>query len=245
MEVKMKGGAWVLSGRHPRVCASLVPHLDIVHVTCLGRLATRLASSRHRTAGLRSTSGSISSHPGLSHHQHSLHGLLSTPITGKHLATKWLPLKLYDLLALPTPSLALWFRCGQQWTRLIRFVAAETGQVHLGEPLDRWQDGASDNSVLSKCMAHSGIVGLAFHKGHTIRAYEIVGGTALDPAAQVSHTVLTVKHLLPPLSREQIGVVRCLGLNYADHAVSYFASDVFLLLTVRQAEAGMSKPQYV
>ena len=30
---------------------------------------------------------------------------------------------------------------------------------------------------------------------------------------------LTVKHLLPPLTREEIGVVRCLGLNYADHAV--------------------------
>lgn len=28
-----------------------------------------------------------------------------------------------------------------------------------------------------------------------------------------------MKQLLPPLSREQIGLVRCLGLNYADHAV--------------------------
>lgn len=61
-------------------------------------------------------------------------------------------------------------------------------------------------------------VGLAFHKKQTIKAYEIVG-SALDPAAQVTNNVLTVKHLLPPLSREQIGVVRCLGLNYADHAV--------------------------
>lgn len=29
----------------------------------------------------------------------------------------------------------------QQWTRLIRFVAAETSQVHLGEPVDKRQDG--------------------------------------------------------------------------------------------------------
>ncbi|KIP04544.1 hypothetical protein PHLGIDRAFT_129419 [Phlebiopsis gigantea 11061_1 CR5-6] len=97
-----------------------------------------------------------------------------------------------------------------QWTRLIRFVAAETSQVHLGEPVDRWQD-----------------VGLASHKKQTIRAYEIVG-SALDPAAQVTNNVLTVKHLLPPLSREEIGVVRCLGLNYADHA----------------AEANLAKPRY-
>lgn len=64
----------------------------------------------------------------------------------------------------------------------------------------------------------SDAVGLAFHKKQTIKAYEIVG-SSLDPAAQVTNNVLTVKHLLTPLSREQIGVVRCLGLNYADHAV--------------------------
>ncbi|EKM59855.1 uncharacterized protein PHACADRAFT_250625 [Phanerochaete carnosa HHB-10118-sp] len=96
------------------------------------------------------------------------------------------------------------------WNRLIRFVAAETSQVHIGEPVDRWQD-----------------VGLASHKKQTIKAYEIVG-SALDPAAQVTNNVLTVKQLLPPLTREQIGVVRCLGLNYGDHA----------------AEAGLAKPKY-
>ena len=30
----------------------------------------------------------------------------------------------------------------QQWTRLIRFVAAETAQVHIGEPVDPKLDGA-------------------------------------------------------------------------------------------------------
>ncbi|KAJ7461931.1 fumarylacetoacetate hydrolase [Mycena latifolia] len=86
------------------------------------------------------------------------------------------------------------------WTRLIRFVAAETAQVHIGQPVDPTLD-----------------VGLAAHKGATIKAHEIIG-SALDPAARVSGTVLTVKHLLSPLAREQVGYVRCLGLNYADHA---------------------------
>lgn len=87
-----------------------------------------------------------------------------------------------------------------QWTRLIRFVAAETSQVHLGQPVNATFD-----------------VGLAASRGNTIQAHEIVG-SALDPAAQVTSTVLTVKQLLTPLSREEIKYVRCLGLNYFDHA---------------------------
>jgi len=87
-----------------------------------------------------------------------------------------------------------------QWTRLIRFIAAETSQVHIGEPVDPNLD-----------------VGLAAWNKQTIKAYEIVG-SALDPAAQVTKTVLTVKELLAPLSREEIKIVRCLGLNYSDHA---------------------------
>ncbi|TFK43855.1 hypothetical protein BDQ12DRAFT_643575 [Crucibulum laeve] len=87
-----------------------------------------------------------------------------------------------------------------QWTRLIRFVAAETGRVHIGQPVDSKLD-----------------VGLAASKRQTIKAYEIVG-TALDPSAQVTKTVLTVQSLLSPLSNEEIKVVRCLGLNYLDHA---------------------------
>ncbi|KAH9884946.1 hypothetical protein C8Q73DRAFT_718587 [Cubamyces lactineus] len=97
-----------------------------------------------------------------------------------------------------------------QWTRLIRFVAAETAQVHIGEPVDPKLD-----------------VGLAIHQRKPVTAYEIVG-SALDPTAQVTKNVLTVKELLAPLSREEVGLVRCLGLNYADHA----------------AEANLPKPAY-
>ncbi|KAJ8087084.1 hypothetical protein PM082_005912 [Marasmius tenuissimus] len=97
-----------------------------------------------------------------------------------------------------------------QWTRLIRFVAAETSRVHIGEPVDRNLD-----------------VGLASHNGQTIKAYEIIG-SALDPAAQVTENVLTVRTLLSPVSNEEVKYVRCLGLNYSDHA----------------AEAGLAKPAF-
>lgn len=111
----------------------------------------------------------------------------------------------------------------QQWTRLIRFVAVETAQVHVGEPIDGNLD--SMFTLVLHPSIHSSLrsltlpsVGLAIHNGQTVKAYEILG-SAIDPAAQVSSNVLTVKQLLSPLSREQVGIVRCLGLNYADHAV--------------------------
>ncbi|PPQ67576.1 hypothetical protein CVT25_012070 [Psilocybe cyanescens] len=97
-----------------------------------------------------------------------------------------------------------------QWSRLIRFVAAETSRVHIGEPVNAGLD-----------------VGLAALEGKPIKAYEIIG-SALDPAASVSKNVLTVSKLLAPLSNEEIKVVRCLGLNYSDHA----------------AEAKMAKPAF-
>jgi len=88
-----------------------------------------------------------------------------------------------------------------QWTRLIRFVAAETGNVHLGEPVDPKLD-----------------VGMAFQLRQPVKAYEILGSVT-NLGSQVTQNVLTVKELLAPLARHEVGgVVRCLGLNYADHA---------------------------
>jgi hypothetical protein len=61
-------------------------------------------------------------------------------------------------------------------------------------------------------------VGLAVANQKQIFAHEIQG-SPFDPAAQLSQNMLSVKTLLSPLTREQIGLARCLGLNYADHAV--------------------------
>ncbi|KAK0230623.1 hypothetical protein IW262DRAFT_415822 [Armillaria fumosa] len=87
-----------------------------------------------------------------------------------------------------------------RWSRLIRFVAVETSRVHIGQPV---------NSTLD--------VGLAAYQGMLIKAYEILG-SALDPSAQITSKILTVKELLTPLSGEDVKVVRCLGLNYPAHA---------------------------
>ena len=92
--------------------------------------------------------------------------------------------------------------------------------MHIGQPVDPELDG--DNNLMSSffrdTLTISGLVGLAAFRKDNIQAYEILG-SALDPAAQLTTTVLTVKELLAPLAREDIKTVRCLGLNYADHAV--------------------------
>lgn len=79
------------------------------------------------------------------------------------------------------------------------------------------------NQILSPDAENRFPVGLAIHNGQPVKAYEILG-SVFDPAAQVSQNVLTVKQILSPLSREQVGIVRCLGLNYADHAVREFVA---------------------
>ena len=46
-------------------------------------------------------------------------------------------------------------------------------------------------------------MGLAILEGRTLKAYEITG-SALDSNAKVTDTVLTVKHIMEPLSRGRI-----------------------------------------
>ncbi|CAE6463899.1 unnamed protein product [Rhizoctonia solani] len=89
------------------------------------------------------------------------------------------------------------------WVRLIRFTAVETGgkKIHLGQPIDPKVD-----------------VGLAILKKHSLKAHEISGSSALDSRARVTSKVLTVDTLLEPIDPQQVGLVRCLGLNYKDHA---------------------------
>ncbi|KAF8709283.1 Transcription initiation factor IID, 18kD subunit, partial [Rhizoctonia solani] len=102
----------------------------------------------------------------------------------------------------------------QRGSGMRNWRAVETGgkKVHIGQPVDAKVD-----------------VGLAILKRHSLKAHEISGSSALDPDARVTSNVLTVDTLLEPIAPEQIGFVRCLGLNYRDHA----------------AEAKMPIPEYV
>lgn len=84
------------------------------------------------------------------------------------------------------------------WTHLIRFVANEDHQTHIGQLVDTSRD-----------------VGLDTLEGKKVEAYEIIGTIF---SGKVSKNVLTVKYLLSPIDREICNYIRCLGLNYKDHA---------------------------
>ncbi|OPB40223.1 fumarylacetoacetate hydrolase [Trichoderma guizhouense] len=85
----------------------------------------------------------------------------------------------------------------RNWTHLIRFIAEEDNQVHLGQ---------IDPSI---------DIGLDIEAGKLVKA-NLVIGSAFD--GKVSNKILTVKQLLCPLAQHEVPIVRCLGLNYRDHA---------------------------
>jgi 2-keto-4-pentenoate hydratase/2-oxohepta-3-ene-1,7-dioic acid hydratase in catechol pathway len=102
------------------------------------------------------------------------------------------------------------------WTHLIRFIANEDSQVHLGQLVDTSIDA-----------------GKATYEGKKVEAYEVTG-SVFD--GEVTNNVLTVKEvstyqkltnvlstyqlhqLLSPIDRLQCSYIRCIGLNYKDHA---------------------------
>lgn len=85
------------------------------------------------------------------------------------------------------------------WTHLIRFVAQEDGQIHLGQ-------------VDSKAYPDLGIASVEKKK---IEA-KLISGSIFDGV--VTEKTMTVAQLLPPISVEETPIIRCLGLNYRDHA---------------------------
>ncbi|TVY91549.1 Uncharacterized protein LAWI1_G001223 [Lachnellula willkommii] len=88
------------------------------------------------------------------------------------------------------------------WNRLIRFVATD-GRVLRGEPILP----KSDFDVGSTTEATK------------LTAKLIVGDDPWDTTGKtkVSEEVVTVKRLLGPLAREDVPILRCVGLNYAKH----------------------------
>lgn len=105
------------------------------------------------------------------------------------------------------------------WTHLIRFIAIEDNQIHLGQLIDTSRD-----------------IGLDAVNGVEISAY-LIDGNIFDGrvtnqilhvkqvrlnqfsfSQQTRKSLLTIIQLLLPVPREQCDYIRCLGLNYADHA---------------------------
>ncbi|KAJ5045357.1 hypothetical protein NUH16_002173 [Penicillium rubens] len=85
------------------------------------------------------------------------------------------------------------------WTNLIRFISEEDGQIHLGEVDTRKYPD----------------IGLTVLNGERV-AVNLVKGSIFDGV--VTETIMHVGRLLAPIGIEEVPIIRCMGLNYRDHA---------------------------
>jgi hypothetical protein len=90
------------------------------------------------------------------------------------------------------------------WSRLIRFVATD-GRILRGEPILPTPDfDLGKTTVETK-----------------LKAKVVVGDNIYDDTGEtkVSDEVVTVKKLLGPLTRDDVDILRCVGLNYTRHSM--------------------------
>lgn len=90
------------------------------------------------------------------------------------------------------------------WDRLIRFEATD-GRVLRGEPILPSPDFDLGSTTTETKLKAKVIIGAD--------PYDTTGVT------KVTTEVATVKQLLGPLAREDVPILRCIGLNYATHSM--------------------------
>ncbi|KAG7407401.1 Uncharacterized protein Forpe1208_v013487 [Fusarium oxysporum f. sp. rapae] len=85
--------------------------------------------------------------------------------------------------------------------RLVRFVPKSApSSILIGEPVQVSLD-----------------VGLASREGKDITVNVFSGRSVLSPGSRTDRTE-SVERLLSPLAQEEVGTIRCIGLNYVQHA---------------------------
>jgi 2-keto-4-pentenoate hydratase/2-oxohepta-3-ene-1,7-dioic acid hydratase in catechol pathway len=92
--------------------------------------------------------------------------------------------------------------CANNGPGLVRFVPkSDSNAVLLGQPIDNSID-----------------VGLAVRKGEDVKVKVFSGSSALNPGSLTDREE-TIDRILSPLAEEEIGgSIRCIGLNYRQHA---------------------------
>jgi hypothetical protein len=92
-------------------------------------------------------------------------------------------------------------------TGLVRFVPKSSGSsVLLGQPVDENVD-----------------VGLAVREGKGIQVSVFSGSSVLDPGLKTDR-IETIDRILSPLAQEEVGTIRCIGLNVCSQNLVFFAS---------------------
>ncbi|KAL1897844.1 hypothetical protein Sste5346_003696 [Sporothrix stenoceras] len=88
-----------------------------------------------------------------------------------------------------------------QFTRLVRFVPRSSAAfIFIGQPVDASID-----------------VGLAVRRGEEVRV-EVFSGSSVLAAGSATGKFDTIDRILSPLSADEVGTIRCIGLNYKQHA---------------------------
>ncbi|KAL3474595.1 hypothetical protein BJX99DRAFT_231288 [Aspergillus californicus] len=87
------------------------------------------------------------------------------------------------------------------FSRLVRFIPKSNPSLTLiGEPTNPTLD-----------------VGIALYKGQDVSVALFSGSSVLNPGSKTG-IVESVERLLSPLAKEEVGTIRCIGLNYTSHA---------------------------
>ncbi|AEO55160.1 hypothetical protein MYCTH_2298693 [Thermothelomyces thermophilus ATCC 42464] len=85
--------------------------------------------------------------------------------------------------------------------RLVRFVPkGDDSKILIGEPADSSVD-----------------VGAAVRKGEDVQVKVYSGKSVLDAGSPTGETAI-IGRILSPLAQEEVGTIRCIGLNYKKHA---------------------------
>ncbi|KAE8140733.1 hypothetical protein BDV38DRAFT_279707 [Aspergillus pseudotamarii] len=87
------------------------------------------------------------------------------------------------------------------FSRLVRFVPkSNPSKVLIGEPVDAQLD-----------------VGLALYQGKEVSVRPFTGASVLNPGQKTESTEI-ISRILSPLAQNEVGSIRCIGLNYTSHA---------------------------
>ncbi|KAH6679398.1 hypothetical protein B0J14DRAFT_473007, partial [Halenospora varia] len=83
---------------------------------------------------------------------------------------------------------------------LVRFTSKASNDILIGEPTDKELD-----------------VGAAIRAGKDVSVNVYSGTSVLSPGSSTDKTE-TIEKLLSPLAESEVGTIRCIGLNYVQHA---------------------------
>lgn len=108
---------------------------------------------------------------------------------------KHFPLSLSSFDSIHTQLMLPTLRAMTSYARLIRFLPTGANKPLIGEPVDAGLD-----------------VGIATYEGKPVEVNVLSGHSVLSPGERTGQTT-TVGKLLSPLAAEEVGTIRCIGLN--------------------------------